>query len=326
MVKASELNISSILAPLGGFATVLYTYYYIQQLSLNLGIYYGVNGTIKAYNINASSKLLEALGQTSTLPVALHLSYVLVPFSLIIFSIGILWLFSKSYSKMMAATMAFASIVYLIIAAILQLDFFGFSNTLFILPGSYIGGILALAAAVYFMVKSGSNTHSKRSAQQITINPETPYSNMKILSNKLMKKLSGQIYILDMHFDVSALDNLIHLVDGNLDRYKSISVLAKADRLNAEFEKRYKDFKIELENKNVSFELRILSEKDASKQHERMIIDNSSAYKIPPLNIINRKSEHIVGIKHDEAMHRFSDMWSEATRFDNYISTKANPK
>jgi hypothetical protein len=242
----------------------------------------------------------------------------------VIFAIGVLWLFLKAYSKTMALMMAFASIVYLAIAAVLQLDFFSFSGTQLILPGSYIGGFLALAASSYVLIKSAGKTGAKRPVQQISIDPETPYSNMKILSNKLMKKLSGEIRILDMHFDVNALDNLIQLTQGSLGRYKSISVLAKQDRLTSEFEKRYKDFKSELENKGIAFELRVLSEKDASKQHERMLIDENSAYKIPPLNIINRKSEHIVSIKQADAAHRFSDMWAEATRFENFKSEGHN--
>jgi len=326
MERGGTLGIGALLALIGGFATLMYSFYYIQQLSFNLGIYYGIQGTINAYNITASKDLLLALGQTSTLALALHLSYVLVPFAVVIFAIGVLWLFSKAYSKTMALMMAFASIVYLVIAAVLQLDFFSFSGTQLILPGSYVGGFLALAASSYVLIKSAGKTGAKRPVQQISIDPETPYSNMKILSNKLMKKLSGEIRILDMHFDVNALDNLIQLTQGSLGRYKSISVLAKQDRLTSEFEKRYKDFKSELENKGIAFELRVLSEKDASKQHERMLIDENSAYKIPPLNIINRKSEHIVSIKQADAAHRFSDMWAEATRFENFKSEVHNPQ
>ncbi len=326
MDKGGNLGIGAVLGLIGGFATLMYSFYYIQQLALNLGAYYGIQGTITAFHLNAtnvtvSKYLLLVQGQVSTLAIALHISYVLVPFAVVIFAIGVLWLFSKAYSKTMAMIMAFASIVYLIIAVVLQLDFFSFSSTKLILPGAYVGGALALIGASYVLIKSNGKTGTRRPVQQITIDPDTPYSNMKILSNKLMKKLNGDIRILDMHFDVSALDNLIQLTQGNLGRYKSISVLAKQDRLTSEFEKRYRDFKSELGNKGIAFELRVLSEKDASKQHERMLIDESSAYKIPPLNIINRKSEHIVSIKQADAAHRFGEMWAEATRFENFKST-----
>jgi hypothetical protein len=327
MEKPGALGIAALLVLIGGFATLMYSFYYIQQLSFNLGIYYGIQGTVSALNASKTavgSNLLQVTqGPISTLPLGLHLSYVLVPFAVIIFALGILWLFSKAYSKAMAVVLAFASVVYLALAALLQLDFFSFTGTQLVLSGAYVGGVLALAGASYVLLRSTGKS-SRRVAQQISIDPETPYSNMKILSNRLMKRLSGEIRILDMHFDVSALDNLIQLTQGNLGRYKSISVLAKADRLNSEFEKRYKDFKSELENKGIAFELRVLSEKDASKQHERMLIDENSAYKIPPLNIINKKSEHIVSIKQADAVHRFSDMWSEATRFENFKSTEHN--
>jgi hypothetical protein len=199
-----------------------------------------------------------------------------------------LWLFSKMYSRYMAAILIFASVIYVIIAALLQLDF-KFSSALGILPGAYIGSLLAMIAGSYVLVKSSiKGTAPKRAVRQISINPDTPYSNMRILS------------------------------------YRSISVLAKSDRLNNEFEKSYTDFKNELKNKNVEFELRILSDKEAFKQHERMLIDDSSAYKIPPLNIINKKSEHIVSINSKDALHRFNTLWSEAVRFENFRADAPN--
>jgi hypothetical protein len=326
MAKLDDWNIGSILVPIGGFVALLYSYFYIQQLSFILGEYYGVSNAVKAYSINVSQQTAMNLGQTSTLALALHISYILVPFAILIFAIGVLWLFSRLYSKFLAAILIFASIIYIIIAALLQIDF-KFSSALGILPGAYIGGLLAIAGGAYVLVKSGIRaTGSKRAVRQISINPDTPYSNMRILSNKLMKRLSGDIKVLDMHFDIAAMDNLIQLVDKNLDRYRSISVLAKSDRLNGEFEKSYTDFKNELRNKNVEFELRILNEKEASKQHERMLIDDYSAYKIPPLNIINKKSEHIVSINSKDALHRFNSLWSEAIRFENFRADAPNPQ
>jgi hypothetical protein len=324
MAKIGDWNIATILAPIAGFVTLLYSYFYIQQLSFILGEYYGISNAVKAYSINVSQQTATTLGQTSTLALALHISYILVPFAIVILAIGILWLFSKMYSRYMAAILIFASVIYVIIAALLQLDF-KFSSALGILPGAYIGSLLAMIAGSYVLVKSSiKGTAPKRAVRQISINPDTPYSNMRILSNKLMKKLSGEIKILDMHFDMAAMDNLMQLVDKNLDRYRSISVLAKSDRLNNEFEKSYTDFKNELKNKNVEFELRILSDKEAFKQHERMLIDDSSAYKIPPLNIINKKSEHIVSINSKDALHRFNTLWSEAVRFENFRADAPN--
>jgi hypothetical protein len=135
-----------------------------------------------------------------------------------------------------------------------------------------------------------------------------------------MKSLNGELKILDMHFDTNALDNLMQLVDKNMQQYTSISVLTSTMRLGDEFGKSYGDFKNELTNRKVAFELRVLSTEEAAKQHERVLMDNKTAYKIPPLNIINKKNEHIVGINHQEAENRFNNLWSKATKFENLKS------
>ena len=140
---------------------------------------------------------------------------------------------------------------------------------------------------------------------------------MKVLSNRIMRKLHGEIKILDMHFDTSSLDNLMQLISGHTQQYRQISVLTSASRLGTSFESSYNDFRSELANRNVAFELRVLSTADAAKQHERILMDDDTAYKIPPFNIINKKNEHIVGINHAEANGRFGKLWSEATKFEN---------
>jgi hypothetical protein len=61
----------------------------------------------------------------------------------------------------------------------------------------------------------------------------------------------------------------------------------------------------------------VLDDGDAAKQHERLLLDGSEAYKIPPLNIINKKSEHITAVNRDDAARRFEDLWSRAIKFEN---------
>jgi hypothetical protein len=129
--------------------------------------------------------------------------------------------------------------------------------------------------------------------------------------------MSGDLKIIDMHMDTTGLGNLMRIIDGKEGRYKSISVLAKADRLSSDFDLVFKDFKNELASKGVTFELRIMSDKDALEQHERLLMDDKIAYKIPPLNIINKKSEHLVGVNSMHAQTRFNKLWSNAGKYEN---------
>ena len=213
-----------------------------------------------------------------------------------------------------------SSAIYLILIVILEFDF-SFQGAFSTFPFAYLGGALVLVGGTYPLWKVYFKPPlAKRNVQPVSLSSDTPYSNMKLLSNRIMRKLNGEIKILDMHFDTNSLDNLMQLIASHMAQYRQISVLTSTTRLGASFEKSYGDFKNELANRNVIFDLRVLTPEDAAKQHERLLIDDSTAYKIPPLNIINKKNEHIVGVNHNEADRRFSDLWSKATKFENLRS------
>lgn len=322
MARYSTWDIGAGAAFVGGFVMLLCSLHYMQELSYSIGVYTGISRALSLYNINANSSLVAALSQSTSLVVALNLTYALIPFALIVLAISTLWLFTRSYARFTAEVLIIVSIIYLMIVAILGYSFKFSSPITF--AAALVGGILAAGSSVLLIYRlSNKQPASKRAVSPITINPDLPYSNIKIISNRLMAKLSGELKILDMHFDTIALENLMQMLDRRFDRYSGIKVLAKNDRLGGTFVKSYKDFRTELQNKNIEFELRVLNEKDASKQHERFILDSSTAYKIPPLNIINKKSEHIVSIRHDEVERSFDALWAEATRFDNL---RAEPK
>ncbi len=320
MAKEGTMNISAIVVLISGVVMLLYSFYYIQQLSYSIGVYSGIASTIRSYNITANTSannLLASITQSTTLLFALHISYILLPLAILIFGIGVIWLFTRSNIKYTSMILMMSSIICIILVAILEFDF-NFTGLLSVFPVAYIGSAMALVCGAYPFLKSDYRPQlAKRPVHPIRIDPNTPYSNMKTISVKLMGKLSGDIRILDMHFDVAALDNLMQLIDKNSSRYKSIMVLTKADRLGSDFENSYRDFKSELANRHLGFELRVLDQQKASQQHERLLIDESTAYKIPPFNIINRKSDHIIGINFKEAQQRFNDLWSEATKFEN---------
>jgi hypothetical protein len=320
VANLDSLSLRAVLVLAGGLLALLFTLYLMQQLSYSIGIYNGISTAIKAYNITnstASNTLFAAASQSTSLILALHLSYLLLPFAIIILAMGIVWLFSKTYFRFMGTMLIIVSLVYLILVAVLEFGF-RFTNVYYLFPLAYIGGLIALTIGGYSLIRT-EHRHSstKRPVSQISINPETPYSNMKLLSSKLMKGLAGEVSILDMHFDVNAMDNLIQLIGKDTVNYNSMRVLTSPLRLGSEFAKSYTDFKNELLNMGISFELRILDKENAAKQHERVLMDSSVAYKIPPLNIINKKSEHIVSIKQKEALFKFNNLWSKATKFEN---------
>ena len=317
--KGNSISIGAIVALVAGFVALLYTFYFMQQLSYSVGVYSGISSAIRTYNINnanVSNVLISAISQSTTLLLALRLTYALLPFAVIMLAISTIWLFNRSYFRFAGMALIISSLIYVIIVAVIEFDFI-FNNTMYSFPFAYAAGGLALAVGTYSLLRlERPHQLQRRTVHPILINPETPYSNIKMLSKRLMRNLNGDIRILDMHFDINALDNLGKLVIGNT-QYSSISVLTSASRLGNEFYRYYNDFKNELSNNNINFELRVLANDEASKQHERLLMDSSTAYKIPPLNIINKKSEHIVGINHREAEYRFNNLWPKATKYEN---------
>ena len=312
--KGSNHAILAYSALLSGFIAMLSDFYYMQILSYSVGLVKGITSMITEYNITPSNTLLASLSESSAVVIAVHITYVMLPFALIMFAIGTIWLLGKQSYRVLGIGLIFSSVVFGMLLGVLNTDFYlGPIRGL----GPFLGVALGIIAGSLELSYS-SRRRSVHSARPININPDTPYSNMLVLSRKFFAKLSGDMSILDMHFDNKAVENLLLLLNGNEQGHGLIRVLTSANRLGSHFERSYFDFKEELSNKGVSLELRVMSDTDAQQQHERLIIDSQSAYKIPPINIINKKSEHIVSINRSEALSRFEGIWQRSTKYENY--------
>lgn len=308
-------------AVISGFVAIFYSFYYVEQLSYSIGFSSGLLGEAISYNISISNSiaLANAALNIQALRFAEYIPYIMLPFALIMFGIGIPWLLSRSHQRIASISLCFSSVIFVMLSLLLQLNL-RFSNdfALGILSLSVIGGLAGMAAGLSALIDArpgADKTQAQSFMHPLAINPQTPYTNMINLSNRL--KLTGQVKILDMHFDYKAVENLSRLISKSVGRYNSIMLLTKGDRLGKDFMKSYTDLKDELRVSGVSLEIRILDQKDAMEQHERLLIDSSRAYKIPPINIINRKSEHVVGINHSAALSRFNDLWARATKYEN---------
>ncbi len=307
-------NYIGIIVVVLSFIMILYTFYYLVDLSYSIGLYKGISEISILYNVSLNSAIKASLVSLPSVEIALDIIYVMVPISLMVFSMSILWMFSKMYSKWSISILAVGSIVYLMLIYLLQSNFH-FNKFLYSFLVPYITGFLLLILSIYSIL---SLMYSSESDISIEINPLTPYSNMINLSNKLMKHLSGDIRIIDTHFDNTSFDNLSRLIVNNMKNYKSIYILTYLDNNSRGFGRGYVDFKNEVENRNINFQLRIMDKNDFSEQHERIMMDSEKAFKIPPINIINKKSEHIVGIEYEEALERFNKIWNNAKKYENF--------
>ncbi len=307
------------------FALLLILFYFNKIISFSIGLGTGISivenmyGSINYHLLNNSS-ILSILASVPSLKLAIYIIYLMLVFNIIILSISVSWVFSKQYIKFTSLLLVFSAFICIILLLIMQ---FNFSFNRFLLLAAYYSlsfVVLFIGIAVFIQQEKLNRSTPIKSLE---ISPDIPYSNLFKISKSIFSKLSGNVYILDMHFDLKGLENLSKLLKlSNNAKISSINILTKKDRVSGEFEKWYFDFEKELKYKNIIFELRILIDQDAQEQHERLLIDSTTAYKIPPLNIINKKSEHIVSIDYKSSRNRFDMIWSRSLKFENFLIKK----
>ncbi|MEM0149770.1 MAG: hypothetical protein QXW10_02650 [Candidatus Micrarchaeaceae archaeon] len=286
--------------------------YYMQQLSLSIGVGSGVYLVGTAHNITLTASLQNIVNSIPTFSIAIYITYMMFVLALICFSMGLLPLFGNLHSKLAMYTVAASSLLFMALFGILDTSFkFSQPTVLYVL--SYLSGVIMLAASAYYIIEP-KRKQTRSVHRQISLSPDKPYTNLLVLSRELFSNLKGDVKIVDMHFDSAGMENLALLINDSAVNYSKIYVLANGERIGADFRKRYLNLVTELSNRKVNFEVRIMNPEDSAAQHERFIVDSEHAYKIPPLNIINKKSEHIVNIKHGEAMRRFDYMWGRGSK------------
>ena len=304
-----------IIAVVGGLIALLSVFYFAESFSYAVGYDHGVIGAIGTYNVsNAANTVLPALAATiSTFRLGLYIVYVMLFLPIIMLGIGAFWMFGSSKGRTMQIIMMTVGLVFLLMVTLL-VENFHFSGPLDMVAAAYTGALLCLLSGAYLFYEGytkASAPHSK-AVRSLEIDPAKPYSNMDLIAKRLFGSLSGDVKILDMHFDSKAVQNLSMLMSRGNPKFSRIMVLTSKDRVGDSLRRDYSEFSAELSNSSISFEIRIMNDQDLATQHERLILDGSKAYKIPPFNIINRKSEHIVSVNHKQAEEHFNRLWNRA--------------
>ncbi len=118
------------------------------------------------------------------------------------------------------------------------------------------------------------------------ITPETPFSNKEHFVNvfNLSKKY---IYWIDKYFTKMGLNLLLESIDPK--RVKTIRILTSIDKVDEKIKENFKDFKKELKYKNVSCDLRVITDnKIKSSIHDRWIITDGYCYNVPSTDTLAR--------------------------------------
>lgn len=290
----------------------------IQFFSTQYGLGAGALLSSKATNTTITPILRYAASQTSLLYQAILESYLITILGFVLFSMSfVLWLHKQNgyekYLRVYVPLCIFLIIIYLALLIIMYstFDFSFYSLTLYII---YFSLFTSIVIDLYIGYKVYGIGLRKRFGG-ITITPSTPYTNMINLKEKLFSAFSGNVGIVDKHFNSQALGNLYRLISDNRN-IKRITVISSNEMLDSSFNREYKDLKNELEGYGTILEVKLMNNNDSIQQHERFIFDDDIAYKIPPMNIINKKSEHIVKIGRRDAVKRFEELILNSTKIE----------
>ncbi|MGC8547653.1 MAG: hypothetical protein ACP5MC_01450 [Candidatus Micrarchaeia archaeon] len=270
--------------------------------------------------------LAPTIAETSSLHRAIQEAYVLLLISLIAFMIAVVIYATKAYRFGQAMRRyAISHFVVTFIFTILFLvvfSYFSISVNYVFENGLYASMLLAMALDVYFVIFSRKSVRKAPISKSIEIEPSKPFANLLKLRDTVFSGLSDHVMIVDKHVNSASLQNLYRLLSENTS-VKKIDILTYPEAFDSSFNRNFVDFKKELGNKGIEVNLLIMSDSDAASQHERFVFDSVNAFKIPPLNIINEKSEHVTRIKLSDAKARFGELSKGAMKYENFLLKKA---
>ncbi len=294
----------------------------IYRFSIEYGIAAGAIGQSYATNVTVAAILRPAVDQITTIYQTILEAALASGIGFIMFAMSLILLLRgpnsyESYLKRYVPLHLMLTVIYLVIIMMMSVAFSSVIDN-FALYMSYLSIAICIALDIYIEYSSRMPQQVRRFGRGISINPFTPYSNLVKLKEALFDTLSGEVCIVDKHFNSAAMANLYRLMPVDGKKIRSLSILTSEDMLDSKFGGNYQDLKSELGNAGISVEIRIMKKEDALVQHERFIFDDNVSYKIPPLSIINKKSEHIVRMGLRDAKSRFDYLSHNAIKFENY--------
>ncbi len=301
---------------------------YISQIvGINYGIGAGALIQSAADNVNVTSMLGNTVGELSALYKSLYETYLL--FAL---AIGMV-VSSFSLYIHRSDRLGGESVAYLTAHSVLGLVYIGVffvillgitlnATSQYYMTATYFSMFLCVIIDAYLLyINHIEHKLLSKRKRDISLEPSMPFSNLLNLRSELFSDLHDNLKIVDKHFNSMALSNLHRLISGNRE-IKSIEIVTSEEMLDAEFAKNYTDYKNELASNGIGVNVLVMTRADSEAQHERFLFDGTAAYKIPPLSIIHKRSEHITRLNVKDAQERFSTLKQRAMKYENYLVKK----
>ncbi len=317
------LNVGSLILIAGSI-------YILKELAILYGI--GVGAAIESltYNTPLASLVATPATQLTSLHTGIVESYVIFLVALGLTGAAFV-LYLKRHEKGNNAISTYALlhsglvVVYLLMLYLIISTFYGnFQNIYMYLV--YFGLLISVICDLYiqyYLRQPAAAKPASKVKNTFTIDPSKPFSNMVELQEHLFTNMTGHLRVIDKHFNSAALSNFHRLTEKYITNFTKITILTSKEMLDSGFGSNLTDFKTELGEAGVGLEVKLMDDKDTVEQHERILMDDKIAYKIPPFNIINKRSEHITRINFDEANRRFTYLHSRAIKMENYAVKRA---
>ena len=298
--------------------------YLINLLSTVYGI--GVGATVQSLSDNTpiASQLVQFTAQSAALGKGVLESYIAFFIAIAIGAGAFILLLNRrevptkaasKYTTLAAMMGVIFILLYYLASGNIPPAFVGVYGYL-----PYLGFFICIFSVAYveYVIRQKQPKRAPMRRSTISLNPSTPFSNMLNLQDELMNNLSGAIRVVDKHFNSTAIVNFYRLLRGYESNFNKITILTSKEMMGANFPEEIRDLRKELEPSGIELDVRLMDEKDTVEQHERFIMDQRSAYKMPPFNIINKKSEHVTKINFRDSDKRFSELLNRAIKLENY--------
>ena len=290
----------------------------------------GVGASIQSASTNTilNQTIVPIATNLSFFHIAIAISYLLCIISLILCGSALVLFMKrgensaptvKTYGLVHAASM----FLYALVVILLLSSFYQYMKQDYLLL-VYFGIIICMASDIYLQYDARLGPRAQKIKSSISVDPSTPFSNIVNIQEEIFSKMAGHMKVVDKHFNSSSMINFHRLIAGSTGNVKRITILTSKEMLDGDFPNSVNDLRNELSQTGIEFEVRVLDQKDSAEQHERFIADDKIAYKVPPFNIINKKSEHINRIKLSEANARFYYLYGRASKIDNYLVRKGH--
>ena len=313
-----------VILSIGSLMLIFGSIYLVYKLSLLYGIGIGAATQSLAYNNSVTSIVASLVLGNSGIREGILESFVAFVIALATGAASFVLLLSrrdlpsKSTSKYTFMG-AILSIIFILLFFLASSNIpLGYNSTYELLP--YFGFAVSMGGIAYieYVIRTRHRYAPARGRMAMAIDPARPFSNIMSMQEQLFSNMAGHIRVIDKHFNSTALQNFYRLIEKDIGNFTKVTIITSKEMLGSSFSQEINDFRTELTGAGIELDVRLMDAKDTIEQHERILMDDKIAYKVPPFNIIHTRSEHIMKISFKEADSRFSELSSRAIKLDNY--------